>query len=84
MRLPNAEQAALERACALSKADLLTQMVGEFPELQGVIGRYYALENGENADIAQAIGEQYLPRTVNDKLPTTVTGSICPFSINAT
>jgi glycyl-tRNA synthetase beta chain len=69
------EPAALERACYLSKADLLTHMVGEFPELQGVIGKYYALENGESASVAQAIGEQYLPRTVNDKLPETPLGS---------
>ncbi len=75
MDLQGSDQSALERACFLSKSDLLTQMVGEFPELQGVIGKYYALESGENATVAQAIGEQYLPRTVNDKLPETIAGS---------
>jgi len=73
--LPADGQAALERACLLSKADLLTQMVGEFPELQGVMGKYYALENGEKAEVAEAIGEQYLPRTVQDALPATSVGS---------
>ncbi|MBS0589317.1 MAG: glycine--tRNA ligase subunit beta, partial [Proteobacteria bacterium] len=50
------------RAAALSKCDLLTRMVGEFPELQGVMGRYYATANGENADVAQALDEFYAPR----------------------
>ncbi len=70
------EQQALERAATLSKADLLTQMVGEFPELQGVMGKYYAEQNGENVITAQAIGEQYLPRTVNDRLPESKVGGI--------
>ena len=70
------EKKDLERACYLSKADLLTQMVGEFPELQGTVGQYYALANGENSLVAQAIGEQYLPRTVQDKLPQTRCGSL--------
>ncbi len=74
--LPGHDQTALERACFLSKADLLTLMVGEFPELQGIIGKYYALENKESAETALAIGEQYLPRTAQDKLPETMTGSI--------
>lgn len=70
------EKKALERACVLSKCDLLTQMVGEFPELQGVMGKYYALESGESEGAAQAIGEQYLPRTVLDRLPETKAGSL--------
>lgn len=69
------ETSALVRAAFLSKADLLTQMVGEFPELQGVMGKYYALENGEAAVVAEAIGEQYLPRTVGDRLPSTRIGA---------
>lgn len=73
--LSNEDQKALERAAYLGKADLLTQMVGEFPELQGVMGKYYAIENGEPAEAALAIGEQYLPRTVNDQLPGSAAGS---------
>ena len=58
-----------ERAADLSKADLLTGMVGEFPELQGVMGRYYALHDGELAPVADAIGQHYRPRFAGDKLP---------------
>ncbi|HTL70058.1 MAG TPA: glycine--tRNA ligase subunit beta [Candidatus Eisenbacteria bacterium] len=74
--LPEKFREALRRAAHLSKADLLTQMVGEFPELQGVMGKYYALENGENEAVAEAIGEQYLPRTVSDQLPKTSAGAL--------
>ena len=70
------EQRNLERACFLSKSDLLTQMVGEFPELQGVMGKYYALENGENSEVAAAIGEQYLPRMAQDRLPESLSGGL--------
>jgi len=58
-----------ERAADLSKADLLTGMVGEFPELQGVMGRYYALHDGELAPVADAIGQHYRPRFAGDRLP---------------
>jgi glycyl-tRNA synthetase beta chain len=58
-----------ERAAWLSKADLLTDMVGEFPELQGTMGRYYALHDGEDSQVARAIEEHYLPRLSGDKLP---------------
>ncbi|MFT3790304.1 MAG: glycine--tRNA ligase subunit beta [Rudaea sp.] len=54
------------RAAALSKCDLLTRMVGEFPELQGVMGRYYATTNGESAEVAQALDEFYAPRFAGD------------------
>ena len=74
--LSSAENGVLERAAFLSKSDLLTQMVGEFPELQGVMGKYYALENGEDRLTAEAIGEQYLPRTVMDRVPKTKIGAI--------
>ncbi len=70
------EQASLERAAYLSKSDLLTQMVGEFPELQGIMGKYYALENGENSAAAEAIGEQYLPRAAQGALPKTRSGAV--------
>jgi len=62
------------RAAELSKCDLLTQMVGEFPELQGVMGRYYALSDGEPAEIAEAIREHYLPRGPADSVPATPCG----------
>jgi glycyl-tRNA synthetase beta chain len=62
-----AEQA--ERAAWLAKADLLTDMVGEFPELQGVMGRYYALHDGEAPEVADAIEAHYRPRFAGDALP---------------
>ena len=49
-------------------------MVGEFPELQGTMGRYYALADGEKAEVAEAIGEQYLPRFSGDELPASPAG----------
>lgn len=64
------------RAARLSKCDLVTGLVGEFPELQGTMGSYYAKISGEEADVAIAIGEQYLPRFSGDALPLSVTGKI--------
>jgi glycyl-tRNA synthetase beta chain len=64
-----ADAAAAERAAWLSKADLLTGMVGEFPELQGIMGRYYALHDGESAVLADAIESHYRPRFAGDRLP---------------
>jgi glycyl-tRNA synthetase beta chain len=61
-------------AAQLAKCDLLTAMVGEFPELQGIMGRYYALADGEPPDIAAAIAEHYQPRGATDGLPETRTG----------
>ncbi|MEY8304136.1 glycine--tRNA ligase subunit beta [Anaerosalibacter bizertensis] len=66
----------IERAGYLSKADLVTNMVGEFSELQGIMGREYAAESGENEITSLAIYEQYLPRFSNDELPTTTAGAI--------
>ncbi|MCX7739254.1 MAG: glycine--tRNA ligase subunit beta [Hydrogenothermaceae bacterium] len=66
----------VERACWLSKTDLLTEMVKEFDELQGVIGRHYALKQGEDEEVSQAIFEHYLPRTAEDSLPETKLGTI--------
>ncbi len=63
-----------DRAARLAKCDLLTQMVQEFPELQGIMGRYYALHDGEAPEVAQAQEEQYLPRFAGDRLPATTTG----------
>ncbi len=62
-----------ERAALLAKADLLTDMVGEFPELQGIMGNYYARHDGEADDVALAISEHYQPRFAGDALPTTDT-----------
>src|SRR5262245_39180797 len=65
----NADVAAAERAAWLSKADLLTDMVGEFPELQGTMGRYYALHDGESKEVSNAIEQHYRPRFSGDELP---------------
>jgi len=70
----NADYAS--RAALLSKTDLVTDMVGEFASLQGVIGRYYATENAEPVDVATAIQEQYLPKQSGGALPETQTGKI--------
>jgi glycyl-tRNA synthetase beta chain len=64
----DAEKAA--RAAKLAKADLVTEMVGEFPELQGLMGQYYARAHGEAAEVAAAIGEHYRPQGPSDSVPT--------------
>lgn len=64
-----ADSKLAERAARLSKADLLTEMVGEFPELQGTMGRYYALHNRESIEVADAIEQHYRPRFAGDQLP---------------
>jgi glycyl-tRNA synthetase beta chain len=65
-----------ERGALLAKADLLTDMVGEFPELQGIMGTYYARHDGEADEVAQAISEHYQPRFAGDALPSTQTGTV--------
>src|SRR5262249_53652568 len=67
--LTGADRSASERAAHLAKADLTTDMVGEFPELQGVMGRYYATRHGEPAASAAAIEQHYWPRFAGDALP---------------
>lgn len=62
------------RAAQLSKCDLMTEMVGEFPELQGIMGEYYAKHDGETPQVATALREQYMPRFAGDLLPETVLG----------
>jgi len=74
--LNDVDDALLQRAAQLAKTDLLTQMVAEFTELQGVMGREYALIDGENPRVADAIFEQYLPRFAGDVLPQTTMGKI--------
>jgi glycyl-tRNA synthetase beta chain len=70
----SADAAAAERAAHLCKADLLSGVVGEFPKLQGVMGRQYALLSGEDPRVAEAIAEHYLPRFAGDGLPKTLEG----------
>ncbi|MDH3719710.1 MAG: glycine--tRNA ligase subunit beta [Planctomycetota bacterium] len=71
-----ADAANVARAAALSKCDLLTGMVGEFPDLQGTMGRYYAKLDGEPQAVAQAIEEQYLPRHAGGELPRSADGQV--------
>jgi glycyl-tRNA synthetase beta chain len=71
-----ADIALTERGARLAKADLLTDMVGEFPELQGTMGTYYARHDGEPEEVAIACSEHYQPRFSGDALPATTTGTI--------
>jgi glycyl-tRNA synthetase beta chain len=72
--------APVERAAGLCKCDLLTGMVGEFPDLQGTMGRYYAISDGESDAVATAIGEHYQPRFAGDALPETTEGRVLAMS----
>jgi len=67
---------ACERAADLCKADLLTGVVGEFPELQGIMGGEYAEHDGESAAVSQAIRDQYLPRSIEGEMPKTIAGQV--------
>ena len=69
-----ADTTHVARAAELAKADLVTDMVGEFPELQGIMGRYYAQHDGEAADVAEAIADHYRPRFAGDELPSNTVG----------
>lgn len=68
--VPGAERAPAERAAMLAKADLVTGMVGEFPELQGIMGGHYAAAQGESPAVAAAIRDQYAPKGPDDRCPT--------------
>jgi len=70
----NADAEQAKRAALLSKTDLVTEMVLEFTDLQGIMGQYYARHDGEAADVATALNEQYMPRFAGDELPQTDTG----------
>jgi len=70
------EESLVRRAAALAKCDLASSMVGEFPELQGTMGRYYALADGEDERVAAALEEQYLPRHAGDRLPAGAVGQV--------
>ena len=72
----HADAALAQRAALLAKTDLVTDMVGEFPELQGIMGTYYAQHDGEPDEVALAISEHYQPRFAGDALPSTMTGTI--------
>jgi glycyl-tRNA synthetase beta chain len=71
-----ADATLAKRAARLAKADLITDMVGEFPELQGTMGTYYARHDGEPEEVALACSEHYQPRFSGDALPTTATGTV--------
>ncbi|MFP3565230.1 glycine--tRNA ligase subunit beta [Paraburkholderia sp. SIMBA_030] len=74
--LIGADVALARRAARLAKADLITDMVGEFPELQGTMGTYYARHDGEPEEVALACSEHYQPRFSGDALPSTATGTV--------
>jgi glycyl-tRNA synthetase beta chain len=76
LQLTPQQRSDIESTAMLCKADLVTQMVYEFPELQGVMGRQYALVSGESAAVAQGIFEHYLPRGADDQLPASLTGQV--------
>ena len=69
-------EGAVQRAATLCKADIVTEMVGEFPSLQGVMGRQYALLNGESPEVAEALFTHYLPRHADDELPQDKVGAL--------
>ena len=73
-KLTDGDEAAAQQAGLLAKCDLTSELVGEFPELQGIAGTYYAKLEGLPDEVANAIAEQYLPRFAGDKLPQTRTG----------
>lgn len=75
-----ADQKLLSRAALLCKADLASELVGEFPELQGTIGKYYATAQKENHEVASAIEEQWRPKSEQGELPKTATGTILSLS----
>jgi len=68
------DKAKAQRAADLSKCDLVTEMVLEFTDLQGIMGAHYAANDGEDAEVAQSLNEQYMPRFAGDELPATQTG----------
>ncbi|MEM1348927.1 MAG: glycine--tRNA ligase subunit beta [Myxococcota bacterium] len=76
LELGDVTVAHARRAASLAKADLVTNMVGEFPDLQGIIGREYALAAGQPEQVAHAIAEQYLPSGADDPLPATDAGAV--------
>ncbi|MBE9102475.1 glycine--tRNA ligase subunit beta [Vacuolonema iberomarrocanum] len=80
LELAEGDRATIQRAALLCKADLVTQMVGEFPELQGVMGQKYALASNEPSAVADAVFEHYLPRGAADEMPQTLAGQVVGIS----
>ncbi len=76
LNVTESQQNEIESTALLCKADLVTQMVYEFPELQGVMGEKYALVSGESPTVAKGIFEHYLPRGADDMMPTTLNGQV--------
>ena len=76
LELPDSTAAAAQRAAHFCKNDLVSQMVGEFPELQGLMGGKYLLQEGESREVAQAVVEHYLPRGAGDALPQSDAGAV--------
>ena len=76
LKMDDAKIAITRRAAQLCKADLVTKMVIEMTALQGVMGRFYALHSGEQAEVAEAIYEHYLPRTAGDESPAKLPGFV--------
>ncbi|MBW4486500.1 MAG: glycine--tRNA ligase subunit beta [Trichocoleus desertorum ATA4-8-CV12] len=76
LQVQESDRSQIQRAALLCKADLVTQMVGEFPELQGVMGEKYALASGEPEAVATAIVEHYLPKGAGDRLPQSLAGQV--------
>lgn len=76
LEVSESQQNEIESTALLCKADLVTQMVYEFPELQGVMGEKYALVSGESPTVAKGIFEHYLPRSAEDLMPTTLNGRV--------
>ncbi|NJR69850.1 MAG: glycine--tRNA ligase subunit beta [Synechococcales cyanobacterium CRU_2_2] len=76
LKLTEGDRARIHRAAKLCKADLVSQMVFEFPELQGIMGQKYALVGGEDPEVAAALSEHYLPRGAGDGLPQSLAGQV--------
>ncbi len=83
LNLSETENNQIQRAALLCKADLVTQMVGEFPELQGIMGEKYALASGEDAVVASAIAQHYLPKGADDDLPNQMIAQVVAISDRA-
>ena len=76
LNLPSDVVVTAQRAASIYKFDLVTNMVGEFPELQGIMGEIYALKQGETLEVAQAIREHYMPTSADGELPSSVPGAL--------
>jgi len=76
LNLPSDVVVTAQRAASIYKFDLVTNMVGEFPELQGIMGEIYAKNQGETAEVAQAIREHYMPTSADGELPSSVPGAL--------